>query len=93
MQAIEQAYNRYVLRSDPDLGTAGMKAAIPDMHVEFNRYRSRACIPDPEVVDDGAPISIRGAPGDSPAPARRTWACDAAARSFRPWTCSAWDSC
>ncbi len=55
MQAIEQAYNRYVLRSDPDLGTAGMKPAIPDMHVEFNRYRSRACIPDADVPDDGKP--------------------------------------
>jgi 2-polyprenyl-6-methoxyphenol hydroxylase-like FAD-dependent oxidoreductase len=55
MQAIEQAYNRYVLRSDPDLGTEGMKLAVPDMHVEFNRYRSRAIIPDPEVADDGAP--------------------------------------
>ncbi len=55
MQAIEQAYNRYVLRSDPDLGTAGMKLAIPDMHVEFNRYRSQAVIPDADVPDDGAP--------------------------------------
>lgn len=55
MQAIEQAYNRYVLRSDPDLGTAGMKPAIPDMHVEFNRYRSPAVIPDPDATDDGAP--------------------------------------
>ncbi len=55
MQAIEQAYNRYVLRSDPDLGTEGMKLAIPDMHVEFNRYRSRAVIPDPDELDDGAP--------------------------------------
>lgn len=54
MQAIEQAYNRYVLRSDPDLGTEGMKPAIPDMHVEYNRYRSRACIPDAEAQDDGA---------------------------------------
>ncbi len=54
MQAIEQAYNRYVLRSDPDLGTEGMKPAIPDMHVEFNRYRSRACIPDTDRPDDGA---------------------------------------
>ncbi|MGC1459550.1 MAG: FAD-dependent monooxygenase [Steroidobacteraceae bacterium] len=54
MQAIEQAYNRYVLRSDPDLGTEGMKPAIPDMHVEFNRYRSRASIPDPDLPDDGA---------------------------------------
>ena len=55
MQAIEQAYNRYVLRSDPDLGTEGMQPAIPDLHVEYNRYRSRAVIPDPDVADDGAP--------------------------------------
>lgn len=55
MQAIEQAYNRYILRSDPDLGTEGMKLAIPDTHVEFNRYRSRACIPDADIADDGAP--------------------------------------
>ena len=41
-QAVEQAYNRYVLRSDPDLGLEGVHEAIPDMHVEFNRYRSRA---------------------------------------------------
>ncbi|MGZ5965105.1 MAG: FAD-dependent monooxygenase [Caulobacteraceae bacterium] len=54
MQAIEQAYNRYVLRSDPDLGTEGMKPAIPDPHVEFNLYRSDAVIPDPGLVDDGA---------------------------------------
>ena len=40
--AVEQAYNRYVLRSDPDLGTEGMHEAVPDMHVEFNRYRSSA---------------------------------------------------
>jgi putative polyketide hydroxylase len=64
MQAIEQAYNRYVLRSDPDLGTEGMKLAIPDMHVEFNRYRSRAVMPDPDAPDDGAPdIDPRGSKG------------------------------
>ncbi len=55
VQAIEQAYNRYILRSDPDLGTEGMKRAVPDMHIEFNRYRSRACIADAQLVDDGAP--------------------------------------
>ena len=55
MQAIEQAYNRYVTRSDPDLGTEGMMASIPDMHIEFNRYRSAAVIADPGVVDDGVP--------------------------------------
>ena len=67
MQAIEQAYNRYVLRSDPDLGTEGMHEAIPDMHVEFNRYRSTAVVPDPGYVDDGAldidPRQSRGLPG------------------------------
>ena len=54
-QAVEQAYNRYVLRSDPDLGLEGVHEAIPDMHVEFNRYRSRAVVPDADDVDDGAP--------------------------------------
>ena len=54
-QAVEQAYNRYVLRSDPDLGLEGVHDAIPDMHVEFNRYRSRAVVPDADDVDDGAP--------------------------------------
>jgi hypothetical protein len=65
--AIEQAYNRYVLRSDPDLGTEGMHEAIPDMHVEFNRYRSTAVVPDVNYVDDGAldidPRQSRGLPG------------------------------
>jgi 2-polyprenyl-6-methoxyphenol hydroxylase-like FAD-dependent oxidoreductase len=54
-QAVEQAYNRYVTRSDPDLGTEGMEPAIPDAHVEFNRYRSTAVVPEPDFVDDGAP--------------------------------------
>jgi hypothetical protein len=54
-QAVEQAYNRYVTRSDPDLGTDGMQPAIPDLHVEFNRYRSSAVVPEPEFVDDGRP--------------------------------------
>jgi 2-polyprenyl-6-methoxyphenol hydroxylase-like FAD-dependent oxidoreductase len=66
-QAVEQAYNRYVLRSDPDLGTDGMHEAIPDVHVEFNRYRSAAVIPDPDHVDDGRldidPRMSRGMPG------------------------------
>ena len=54
-QAVEQAYNRYVTRSDPDLGTDGMQPAIPDLHVEFNRYRSTAVVPEPDFVDDGRP--------------------------------------
>jgi len=65
--AVEQAYNRYVTRSDPDLGTEGMHEAVPDMHVEFNRYRSTAVIPDPDFVDDGGldidPRQSRGLPG------------------------------
>lgn len=51
--AMEQAYQRYVTRSDPDLGTDGMQKQVPDMHVEYNRYRSQAVVPDTAVVDDG----------------------------------------
>ena len=51
--AMEQAYQRYVTRSDPDLGTEGMHSQVPDMHVEFNRYRSLAVIPDADQPDDG----------------------------------------
>lgn len=65
--AVEQAYNRYVLRSDPDLGTEGMHAAVPDMHVEFNRYRSGAVVPEDGYADDGRldidPRESRGLPG------------------------------
>lgn len=65
--AVEQAYNRYVMRSDPTLGTDGMHEAVPDMHVEFNRYRSSAVIPDEGYLDDGAPDidprQSRGLPG------------------------------
>ncbi len=67
MLAIEQAYNRYVLRSDPSLGAEGMQAAVPDPHVEFNRYRSRIVTPDAGFIDDGAPDidprKSRGLPG------------------------------
>ncbi len=52
--AMEQAHQRYVTRSDPDLGMEGVQAPVPDMHVEFNRYRSRAVIPDAGMMDDGA---------------------------------------
>ncbi len=65
--AIEQAYNRYVLRSDPELGTDGMQAAVPDMHVEYNRYRSAAISMDDGFSDDGAadidPRQSKGLPG------------------------------
>ena len=66
-QAVEQAYNRYVLRSDPDLGTEGMHAAVPDMHVEFNRYRSSAVVHEDGFEDDGKldidPRHSRALPG------------------------------
>lgn len=51
--AMEQAYQRYVTRSDPDLGTEGMQQPVNDMHVEYNRYRSKAVVPDPGYLDDG----------------------------------------
>ncbi len=53
MQMIEQGYQRYVTRSDPDLGMEGVKKQIPDVHVEFNRYRSGAVIFDKDYEDDG----------------------------------------
>jgi putative polyketide hydroxylase len=44
-----------------------MHEAIPDMHVEFNRYRSNAVVPDPGYVDDGVgdidPRQSFGLPG------------------------------
>jgi len=54
-QAMEQAYQRYVTRSDPDLGMEGVQKPINDMHVEFNRYRSRAVVHDAAYRDDGVP--------------------------------------
>ena len=53
MQMIEQGYQRYVTRSDPDLGMENVKKQIPDVHVEFNRYRSSAVISDKDYIDDG----------------------------------------
>lgn len=65
--AVEQAYNRYVTRSDPDLGTEGMVAAIPDLNIEIgNRYRSAAVIAE-DGPDDGNPYldprAAKGTPG------------------------------
>jgi tetracenomycin A2 monooxygenase-dioxygenase len=44
-----------------------MQEAVPDMHVEFNRYRSAAAIPDAGHIDDGRldidPRQSRGLPG------------------------------
>ncbi len=61
---VEQAYNRYVTRSDPALGMEGVEAAIPDLHIELgNRYRSVSVIPD-DPGDDGQPhIDPRAAKG------------------------------
>ena len=61
---VEQAYNRYVTRSDPDLGMEGVEPAIPDLHIELgNRYRSPAVLPD-DPEDDGLPhIDPRAAKG------------------------------
>ena len=53
MQMIEQGYQRYVTRSDPDLGMDGVKKQIPDIHVEFNRYRSDAVVTEVGYEDDG----------------------------------------
>jgi putative polyketide hydroxylase len=33
----------------------GVQKQIPDMHVEYNRYRSRAVVHDADYCDDGAP--------------------------------------
>ena len=53
MQMIQQGYQRYVTRSDPDLGMDGVEKQIPDVHVEFNRYRSTAVVFENDYVDDG----------------------------------------
>jgi 2-polyprenyl-6-methoxyphenol hydroxylase-like FAD-dependent oxidoreductase len=53
MQMIQQGYQRYVTRSDPDLGMEGVKKQIPDVHVEFNRYRSNAVVFENDYEDDG----------------------------------------
>lgn len=55
--AVEQAYARYVLRSDPTLGADDIQSPVSDMHIEFPRYRSAAIVPDAGYDDDGA-ISI-----------------------------------
>lgn len=53
LQMIQQGYQRYVTRSDPDLGMEGVKKQIPDVHVEFNRYRSDAVVFENDYEDDG----------------------------------------
>ena len=62
----EQAYTRYVLRLDPELGKEDIQPFVPDPPVELgHRYRSSAVIP--EADDDGSlhenPLEPSGRPG------------------------------
>jgi 2-polyprenyl-6-methoxyphenol hydroxylase-like FAD-dependent oxidoreductase len=51
----EQAYTRYVVRLDPELGKEDIRPFVPDPPIEMGyRYRSSAIVPDPQ--DDGAPF-------------------------------------
>jgi 2-polyprenyl-6-methoxyphenol hydroxylase-like FAD-dependent oxidoreductase len=63
---VEQAYARYVLRLDPDLGKEDLQPFVPDPPIELgHRYRSSAVIP--EAGDDGGicenPLEPSGRPG------------------------------
>jgi hypothetical protein len=56
----EQAYSRYVTRTAPYLGTAGMQPVAPDLDVELGyRYDSAA------VCHDGDPGPLHESPRDS----------------------------
>jgi hypothetical protein len=62
----EQAYTRYVMRLDPELGKEDIQPFVPDPPVELgHRYRSSAVIP--EADDDGSlhenPLEPSGRPG------------------------------
>ena len=62
----EQAYTRYVLRTDPSLGTDRLEPLVGDLNIELGyRYRSAAVLSEPN--DDGAahlnPRDSRGLPG------------------------------
>jgi 2-polyprenyl-6-methoxyphenol hydroxylase-like FAD-dependent oxidoreductase len=50
--SVEQAYTRYVMRTDPSLGTDGCQPIVPDLNVELGYvYQSEAVLPDrPEVA-------------------------------------------
>jgi putative polyketide hydroxylase len=64
---VEQAYSRYVTRSAPYLGTAGMEPLVDDLNIEVGyRYRSAAVIADAgdsRVNVHEAPRESRGNPG------------------------------
>jgi hypothetical protein len=62
----EQAYTRYVLRTDPSLGTDRVEPLVGDLNIELGyRYRSGAVLVEPN--DDGSahlnPRESRGLPG------------------------------
>ena len=64
--SVEQAYTRYVLRTDPSLGTAQCAPLVPDLNIELGYvYRSDAVLS--EQPDDGlqhtSPRESRGRPG------------------------------
>jgi putative polyketide hydroxylase len=64
--SVEQAYTRYVLRTDPSLGREHCAALVGDLNIELGYvYRSRAVAQ--EQPDDGAahcnPRESRGRPG------------------------------
>jgi putative polyketide hydroxylase len=63
---VEQAYTRYVLRTDPSIPREGMRPMVNDLEVELGYvYRSAAIAP--ETPDDGAlhvnPRESRARPG------------------------------
>ncbi len=63
---VEQAYTRYVLRLDPELGTEDVQPFVPDPPIELgHRYHSSAVIPESD--EDGAlfenPHEPSGRPG------------------------------
>jgi len=62
----EQAYTRYVLRTDPSLGTDRVEPLVGDLDIELGyRYRSAAVLAEPD--DDGSahlnPRESRALPG------------------------------
>jgi len=64
--SVEQAYTRYVLRTDPSLGTDSAQPLVGDLNIELGyRYRSAAILLEPN--DDGSvhlnPRESRGLPG------------------------------
>lgn len=63
---VEQAYTRYVLRTDPSIGTSQAQELVNDLNIELGYvYRSPAI--DPDGPDDGAlhlsPRETCGRPG------------------------------